>query len=453
MIRSRTEQQKYDWMIIAILVVAKLAIHFLTYNNYELHRDAYLYYAQSEHPAWGYVAVPPSIAFFGRIATGIFGNTTFALRFFPALLGAANVLLVCLMVKTLGGKKTAITLGGLAYLLSPAFLHSNTVFQPVTFNHFYWLLSAYLILKLIISRKPHYWLWIGLVFGLGFLNKYSVLFFYAAFGLALLISHYRHLLWSGWFVAAVVVALAIISPNLIWQYHHNFPVLMHMADLRKTQLVHVDPAGFLTDQLLMNAPALLIWLPAVFLLMFHSGEKRFRIFGWMFVLVIVLLLAGSGKSYYSLGIYPVLFAFGAYFFEKYITRHRLVVTSLLVALMLAGLYLSLPMDGIPFLHFKQVSKPGAFRWENGKYYDIPQDMADMTGWREIGETVAEIYTRLGPENADNCQIFCDHYGQAGAVMFWGKREGVPQPVCFNASFVFWLPPRINKDYIMGRYRP
>lgn len=446
MIKSKNDRAII--LLIALLAAAKLIIHFVTYDNFELHRDAYLYYAQSEHLAWGFVAVPPSIAVFGKVATTLFGNTTFALRFFPALIGAANVVLVCVMVKTLGGRWLAVLLGGMAYLLSPAFLHTNTLFQPVTFNHFYWLLSGLLILKLVKSQNPRTWLWLGLVFGLGFLNKYSIVFFYAAFGLALLISQHHHLIWSQWFLLAMALALAIITPNLIWQYNHNFPVMMHMEELRKTQLVHVNPTGFLLGQLMMNAHALLLWVGAVVVLLFSRKERAHRLFGWLFVIILLLLLAGSGKGYYTLGVYPILFAFGAYFVEKYFPRFKVAVAAVLVALMVAGLIISLSLDGIPLSTFEKTYNPGAFRWEDGRYYDIPQDMADMTGWREIGETVKEIYTGLGPENAGNCNILCDHYGQAGAVMFWGKDAGVPQPICFNASFVFWLPPDINKQYMI-----
>jgi hypothetical protein len=67
-----------------IFALIKLLIHFFTVSNFELHRDAYLYYAQSENLAWGYVPVPPSIAAIGKLSTLIFGNTVFGLRFFPA---------------------------------------------------------------------------------------------------------------------------------------------------------------------------------------------------------------------------------------------------------------------------------------------------------------------------------------------------------------------------------
>jgi hypothetical protein len=37
----------------------------------------------------------------------------------------------------------------------------------------------------------------------------------------------------------------------------------------------------------------------------------YRIFGYLFLAVIVLFLALIGKSYYTIGAYPILFAAGA----------------------------------------------------------------------------------------------------------------------------------------------
>lgn len=236
-----------EWQLIFFFALLKLLVHIITYSNYELHRDAYLYYAQSEHLAWGYVAVPPFIAFIGKLATLIFGNTTFGLRFFPALAGAINLIIIGLAVKELGGKKIAITLACLAYLLSPSYLHTNALFQPVSFNHFFWLLSGYLILLMIRRRNPVIWIWIAIVFGFAFLNKYSIVFLYAAFAISMLVSKYRYLCKSKYFVIAMLVGFLIVLPNLIWQYQNNWPVLQHMSELRETQLVHVHLTDFITD--------------------------------------------------------------------------------------------------------------------------------------------------------------------------------------------------------------
>ena len=437
-----------EWQLILFFACLKILIHFFTYSNFELHRDAYLYYAQSEHLAWGFIAVPPSIAVIGKLATFIFGNTVFGLRFFPALIGGINLIIIGLAVKELGGKKIAIALASLAYILSPSYLHVNALFQPVSFNHFYWLLSGYLILLMIKRQNSKIWLWIAIVFGLGFLNKYSIVFFYAAFAISLLISRYRNLYKSKQFLFAIIIGIVIVLPNLIWQYQNNWPVLQHMSELRETQLAHVHPSDFIIEQLLMNVQALFLWLGALLVLLFYKKEKQYQLFGFVYILVIVLLMLGSGKSYYALGVYPILFVFGAYFTEKYIRKYIVYVFSFLVILMFISLYISLSFDGIPLSTFERSINKGAFRWEDGVYHDLPQDMADMTGWKEIGDKVADIYISLEPENRSNCDIFCYHYGQAGAVMFYGKRVNIPQPISFNGSFVFWAPDSLSKDYMI-----
>ncbi len=442
-----------EWQLILFFVSVKLLIHFLTFSNFELHRDAYLYYALSENLDWGYVEVPPFIAFIGQVATSIFGNTVFGLRFFPAVIGAVNLLIIGLAVKELGGNKIAITLASLAYILSPAYLHTNTLFQPVCFDHFFWLLSGYLILLLIKRNNPKIWIWIAVVSGLAFLNKYIIVFFYAAFAISLLISNYRYLYKSEYFIISLFAGLIIIFPNLVWQYQHNWPVLQHMSELHEKQLIHVQVSDFIIEQFLMNIQALFIWVFALLALLFFKKERQFRLFGFTSIIVFVLLIIGKGKSYYTLGIYPMLFVFGAYFIEKYTKRYLPYIFSFLVISMFTFFYFSLSFSGIPLSSYEKIYKEGAFRWEDGAYHDIPQDMADMTGWKEIGQKVAEIYLSLDIEKRNNCDIFCDNYGQAGAIMFYGKDINIPQPISFSSSFALWVPDSLTKNIMIWVYSP
>ena len=437
-----------EWMLIFFFVLIKLVIHFLTYANYELHRDAYLYYAQSEHLAWGYVSVPPSIAVVGKIATTLFGNTTFALRFFPALIGAANLIVIGLMVKELKGKEAALILASLAFLLSPAYLHTNTLFQPVSFNQFYWLLAGYLILIMINRNDQKIWIGIAIVFALAFLNKYSIVFFAFAFAVSLMISQYRYLYFSKYFVIALVIGMAIIFPNLVWQYEHNWPVLQHMENLQKTQLIHVQLSDFVISQFLMNMQGLLIWVTGLLAVLFCKKDNQYRVFGFIYFIVIGLLILGRGKSYYTLGLYPILFVFGAYIIEKYVKQYLVIITAFLVLFMFISLYASLSYGGIPFNSFEDAVRKEGYRWEDGIYHDIPQDLADMTGWNHLGNKVVEIYTQLDTTQRKNCDIFCYHYGQAGAVMFYGKDKNIPQSISFNDNFVFWSPDSLSKENII-----
>ena len=64
-----------DMMLIAGLAFFKLMAHLLTNANYELHRDVYLYLALAEHPAWGYISVPPLTPMIGKLAMALFGGS------------------------------------------------------------------------------------------------------------------------------------------------------------------------------------------------------------------------------------------------------------------------------------------------------------------------------------------------------------------------------------------
>ena len=60
-----------EWQVIIGLTLIKLLIHFLTNTNYELQRDAYLYYSLGEHLDWGFASVPPLIGVMSKISTFI----------------------------------------------------------------------------------------------------------------------------------------------------------------------------------------------------------------------------------------------------------------------------------------------------------------------------------------------------------------------------------------------
>ncbi len=440
-----TKKISKEWLIITGLAVFKLCIHLATNTNYELHRDSLLYYSLGEHLDWGYVSVPPFIALISKFSTLIFGNTVFALRFFPALIGSVSVIIIAKIVRELKGSTFAIIIAVLAFIFSPAFLRSNTLFQPVSFNQFFWLLSGYLIVRLVNTQNPKYWLGIFLVFGIGFLNKYSIAFFIVSYLISMLLTSHRNLLISKYFFFGGLLGVIIILPNLLWQFNHNWPLLYHMAELQKYQLVNVTIIGFIIDQFAMNLPGLVIWMTGLITFLFLKSEKKFRVLAYLYLLTVLLILLFRGKSYYTLGLYTILFALGGYAVDKYFKPYLKFATIALVIL------ISLPMlpFSLPVLSHEKIegysAKTAEFtnRWEDGKIYNIPQDYADMTGWEELSSIVIQKYYSLSPGERDSCLIYADNYGQAGAISFYGEKYGLPAPICFNDNFIFWAPDSID----------
>jgi hypothetical protein len=432
--------------IIAGLAIFKLCLHLFTNNNYELHRDALLYYSLGEHLDWGYMSVPPFIALVSKFSTLLFGNTTFALRFFPAVIGSVSVIIIARIIKEMKGGTMAIIIAALAFILSPAFLRSNTLFQPVSFNQFFWLLSGYLIVKLISTRDPKFWLWIFIVWGVGFLNKYSIAFFIVSSLVALMLTEHRNLFKSKYFFIGGSIGMLIILPNLIWQYSYNWPLIHHMKELQKYQFANVSVAGYIIDQFIMNFPGLNVWMTGLIVFLFYKAEKKFRMLTYTYFFTVLIILFLRGKPYYTLGLYPILFALGGYAIERY---YKSIWKYITIALIFLFSIPMLPLS-IPILSHEKIAeytKPTAEftnRWEDGKIYNLPQDYADMTGWKELSSIVIDHYNSLSQKEKDNCFIYAGNYGQAGAIFFYGKKYGLPEPISFNDNFALWAPDTIGQ---------
>ena len=68
----------------------------------------------------------------------------------------------------------------------------------------------------------------------------------------------------------------------------------------------------------MNGWAFFLWLPGLWWLLRSPGP--WRMFGWLAILTVVLLLVLHGKGYYTRGICPFLIGAGAVFWETKLTK-------------------------------------------------------------------------------------------------------------------------------------
>ncbi len=444
--------KKSFWFLTISLAIFKLFVHLCTGSNYELHRDEMLYFSMGSHLSWGFASTPPFISFLAFIVKSLFGYQEFAVKLFPALFGASIIILIALFIKEIGGNKPGIFFGCFAYIVSTAMLRTASLFMPVIFELFFWMLFLYFVLKLINRQNQKYWIWIGISFGLAFLNKYSILILGFSTLIAMLISENRKLLFSKYLIFGSLLSLLIISPNIIWQIEHNLAVVTHMKELYRTQLVHVSILKFLLEQIMMNYPALLIWLAGLIMLLFVKAEKKYKVFAYIFLIVLLLFLILKGKPYYSLGVYVMMFAFGGYCMEKYLKGNLKSIKHTLIIFAIISTIITLPF-GLPVLPQKQMEKFCTFfseyitsepmRGEANIFYPLPQDYMDMTGWKETADLVFLAYNKLDSIQKTSCIIYANNYGQASAIEFYGKKYCLPPVVCLNDSYIFWAPDSLT----------
>ncbi|MGE5449072.1 MAG: glycosyltransferase family 39 protein [Bacteroidales bacterium] len=483
---EHVKENKY-WLVAFLLIVVKLCLHFFTNTNYELHRDEMLYFNMADHLDWGYASVPPFIGLMAFLSKAIFGYSVFGIRFFPALMGAGSMFIMARIIHRLGGGIFSLVIALSSFLLSTGFLLIGSLFTPNAFEQFSWLLIIWYLFKMTSDNNPKLWIWIGIFIGLSFLNKYSVVFLAAGFVVALLLSPYRKMFYSRYFIVAIIIALMIVSPNIYWQYAHNWPVVFHMKELQSTQLVNMKTIDFLKDVFTLNLISTAIWLFGLYALLFSPTEKDNRYLGIGSFIIILLFLFSSGKGYYIMGIIPFLFAYGGYAMEKLLLQKvwpssdtrspgmadrpasqtwgpgmagRLIGNAVLAVSMVISL-LAIPY-ALPVMSFDKLSRYTDqtghliiypfYRWEDGKVHSLSQVYADMTGWQELTSYVAKAYKGLPEEEQKKCTIFGErNYGYAGAIHFYGKQYGLPDAVTFQDSYALWAPDSIPSGPIIYMY--
>lgn len=454
----RNRRSSYNNFIL-IFVFLKIALNLLAISRFGFHRDELLHLALADHMDWGYKEVPPFIAFIAKITLTVFGDSLFGARIITTICAALVVWLTGKLTVEMGGKKFAIALACSAIIFSPSFAATGYLFQPVIFDQLWWVLTVWLMVRYVNNdSSPKYLYFIGLVIGVGLLTKYSMAFFAGSLILALLFTKQRRLLWNRHVIGAVAVALLVFLPNLIWQYHHNWPVFSHMAELKKTQLDFIKPLDFTKQQLLAHGIAVFIWLTGFFFLLLSFKLRKFQFLAFAYLLIFLFLMEMNGKSYYMFGAYPMLFAAGGFGFDRWVKSNLTLRAAILLVFVIPNLIL-LPIV-LPVLPFKPtlgffnyINKHSEILrfvtiWEDQQHHATTQDYADMLGWDEMTKKVADVYGSFSADKQRETIIYTTNYGQAGALRHLGKQYNLPQPVSLASSFSLWAPPDINARYVI-----
>jgi Dolichyl-phosphate-mannose-protein mannosyltransferase len=436
---------------IVLMALFSIIIHLVVRNNLEYHRDELLYFSLGMHPAAGYASVPPLTGWAAWLMKSTFGFSLFAVRLLPALLGGALIMLCAAIAKETGGSRYASFLAGLGLLISIFFMRTYGMFQPVPVEIFLWTLSLYVIIRYLNTNDDKFLLLFGIIAGISLLNKYLAAMLYIGLIAIIPFTPYREVLKKKMFWIGIGAGFLIFLPNFAWQIVRGFPVFHHMSQLYDTQLVHMDYKLFLTEQLLMPFAGSILTIAGLIFLLFGEKIKKFKFLGFLALFVIIGLMLMKGKSYYTLGIFPLLITVGAVSYDYWLRRAwlRIVFPLLLVLLTLPVIPIGLPVFNAAWLvrYFDVIENKYGLqqgrRFEDGSIHSLPQDYADMLGWEEMTSLANKAYQSVGDKKS--AIIYCENYGEAGAITVIGKKYGLPQALSFNESFQYWLPEQFVPD--------
>jgi len=442
--------------IVWAIALAKLLFHIYFNSRYGYFRDEFDYISCGDHLQWGYVDQPPLIPFLTHVSRAVLGDSLRAIRFIPAFSSALLVVQAGAITRELGGRRYAQILTAICVALAPQYLSNGGLLGTNDLEPTLWMGCAYFAILAIKRDNPRYWIWFGVSAGLGLEEKYTIAVFGLGIVIGLLLTEQRRAFLNKWIWLGGVVAFLIFLPNILWNWHYDWPFVQLIRAIRaEGRDVVLGPAAWFFQQLLVvNLFAAPIWLAGLSALLLWPKLRPYRFLGWSYIVSYVVIFLQHGKNYYLAPIYPMLFAAGAAVLEAALDRRDLdsphsgqprlqwakPVVAGLVAL--GGLYLA-PITVPVFSpeHFLAYTKGLPFKLPINEHSHaraaLPQWYSDQFGWKEIADETAVAWNRIPAVERADCGIFAQDYGQAGAIDFFDRKLGLPPALSGDRTYWLW----------------
>jgi hypothetical protein len=438
--------------VLPALALGTVALHLLFAGGYGYFRDELYFLACGQRLSWGYVDQPPLIAVVARLVDVLFGESLVGVRTPAALAAGGLVALTGWLAHRLGGGTFAIALSGLAVALAPVNLAFGHLLTMNALEPLFWMGCAALLVKMVRTDERRLWLGVGALVGLGVLNKHSMGFFAVGLALGLLLTPQRRLMASRWLWLGALLAVLLVLPHALWQLRNGWPML---ELLRNGQLYKNAPFAlgeFLSGQLLLLHPLFApLWLMGLGALLFSRALRPYRALGLGYVLLLGLYILLKAKAYYMGPVYPMLFAAGAGVLERAL-RGALPRAAVLAVVAAGGAALMptvipvLPVER--FIAYQRMLGLEAPRTERHRMGALPQHFADQHGWSELVAAVAQVYRSLAPEEQARTVIFAQNYGEAGAIDWLGREQGLPPARSGHNHYFLWGPGDMEPQVLL-----
>ncbi|MFI2472420.1 glycosyltransferase family 39 protein [Nocardia xishanensis] len=396
-------------------------------NRYGYHRDELYFLAAGRHPAWGYADQPPLTPLVARAMAAIDPESLPLLRA-PAVL-AATLVVVCagLMAREFGGGRAARALAAAAVASAALVQGAGHLLSTAVFDLAAWSVLGLLVLRLLrdSAGSGQVWLAIGLVAGLGLLNKSLLIFPAAALVAALLVVGPRKVLATRYFAGAVGLAALLWLPYLWWQARNGWPQWdVGRAIAGGSSGTSDSPIMFVLLQFGLMGPLLTpLWIYGLRRLW---REPRYRAVPVAYGLLFVVFLLTGGKAYYLGGMYPILLAAGAVPLAALLGRRHwrwTAVCAVVTANAIGSAVLFLPVLPVSSL-------PGS------PVLAVNYDAGETIGWPELVRRIGAVRAGLGRDVA----VLTADYGEAGAIERFGAPYDLPIPHSGHNAYWWWGPP-------------
>ena len=223
-LRSAKADQSVRPLIIAIIVIAAMTGLRTVYASLiDLRTDEAYYWTWSKEHALSFLDHPPMIAWFIRFGTAIFGDTNLGVRFAGIVAMLVTQLLLADIARRVSRDTRAVVF---ALLMPEAALYYGLLMAKVAPDVAlipFAVAMIWSLVRLAESGDQRWWLAAGIFGGLSLLSKFTDVMMLPAVLAFMLVPDWRlRQLRSPYPWLAGLIAIALFSPVLIWNYQHDW---------------------------------------------------------------------------------------------------------------------------------------------------------------------------------------------------------------------------------------
>lgn len=300
--------------------------------------DEAYYRLWAQAPASGYYDHPPMIAWWIGLGRALLGDTALGVRVIPILGNLVTARLTVAWAGAMAEDEDTAWRAGLFFNLTLLALGGGFLATPDNPATLFWVATLYCCAKAERGGVA-WWLGAGLAAGAACLSKYSALFIGPGVFLWLMLSkppRGRMLTPGPWL--ALVAAVLVFSPNIIWNAgHHWATMIKQFGRIQAHRLTPLGPLAFVAVQALLMNPVL-AWSAVQ-----TVRGRRFAELCVVAVAPFALYLAFHAlhdkvEAHWAAPLYPAIAVLAAR------TGPRLWAVSATPALALAGLCVSLSLS-------------------------------------------------------------------------------------------------------------
>ena len=435
-VQMKMSQHRY--FIVFCFCLANLLLRLLADYYSGFQGDELLHIATGNHPAFGYMEFPPVIGWLAWIQNQLHSSSVFVHHIFSHIASTLIFFITAEIVHLLGGKNRAIAIVLICFFISPGFGRSFQLFQPAVFVQLFWLLAFYQLLRFCLYLENRYLYYLAITCAFGFLTKYDIAFFIVGLSGLFFFKVTRQKLLTATLLKAILIFLLLITPNLLWQYAHDFPTRQHFAELYRSQLAKIEFSEQLAKLVVaLNPFTCIIYLGGCYF-MFKTRESLYRPLALSIVISILVLLISKGKFYYFFPMMITLIAFGSVWFEQLtLKRMKWAFYTLWILFIVSGAVL-IPY-GLSIMPLKSFIRFARVKQKNGIYEIKNQEYYSKETWKDVMAALQKTVKSLPVQEQKTCLIWGKHYRQAGAVSLFGKEWNLPQAFSYHGSFWLWAP--------------